>query len=215
VGRFVLQAGHENTRRILLIGHSHAGQVFALFAHLVENTSLGQDLLKVVAELKGKPTEFANALHRCRKISFDFATFGTPVIYPWPEQSAKRLVNIINHRGHPYLAGRRRGVPFTLDGDYIQQWGILGSDFVAMTPKERRTNQALDKILGEGLNRSKWGNFRKLRARVSPYGFTYLVDYGDQSQLVPNFFATVFGHGIYTRFDVMEFNLNLICRHLY
>jgi hypothetical protein len=215
IGKFVTESSPRNGQRILLLGHSHAGQVFALFSHLLENTKIGQELIEIIEKSPIFSTDFLKYLPACRHVSVDFVTLGSPVIYPWPERSANRLMHVVNHRGHPYLAGRRRGAPFTLDGDYVQQWGITGSDFLAMTPSERRTNQALDKILGEGLNRSRWSTIRRNRTRVSPHGFTYLVDYADQSTIGPNFLATIFGHGIYTRFDVLEFNMDLICEHFF
>jgi hypothetical protein len=51
--------------------------------------------------------------------------------------------------------------------------------------------------------------------RVHPSGRTMLVDYQDQSSVVPNFFQTLFGHGIYTHYEVMLFNTRLITDQLY
>lgn len=215
LGRYLRSITPEKSERILLIGHSHAGQVFALFSHLVEHTELGQQLSQFSARLMKRPEELPTMLADCKRVSFDFVTMGSPILYPWAPAASKRLMHIVNHRGHSPLAGRRRGAPFTREGDYIHQWGTLGSDFVAMAATERSINRELDQVLGEGLNRRQWGANRRLRSRISPYGFTYLVDFGDHSVAMPNFFRTILGHGVYTRFEAMEFNFSLICKHFY
>ena len=51
--------------------------------------------------------------------------------------------------------------------------------------------------------------------RVHDSGTTYLVDYRDHSLMVPNFMKTVFGHGAYTRYEAMLFNIELICNEFF
>ncbi|MEZ4741631.1 MAG: hypothetical protein R3B45_04165 [Bdellovibrionota bacterium] len=206
----------KQPHRILLIGHSHAGQVFALLSNLIEYTALGKTLAEVSSQHGFcDKTKLHALIDQVAKLKLDYALFGTPYIYPWPKRSARNLINIINHRNHPYLAGRRRGILFTTDGDYVQQWGITGSDFKAMTSQERKFNKDLDKILGDGTNRTTWQEQTRSRLRVPPFGKTYLIDYKDNSHLVPNCFNTIFGHGIYTRFQTMHFNTRIICEALY
>jgi hypothetical protein len=50
---------------------------------------------------------------------------------------------------------------------------------------------------------------------VSPHGHTLLVDYGDEARVVPNFWATGFGHAAYTRRESMLFHLRLVADHFY
>jgi hypothetical protein len=205
-----------SAKKILLIGHSHAGQVFALFAHLIENSPLALDLLDFSLRLKLVDERLQEELATCRKFEIYYATLGAPIRYPWPEKSSKRLVNIVNHRGHEFLAGdKSRGSIFTKDGDYVQQLGAMGSDWPALSGGERRINRELDALLGVGRNPKLWGNALAQRTRVSPFGFTYLIDYHDHSSAVPNFISTILGHGVYTMYEAMEFNVRIIARHLF
>jgi hypothetical protein len=41
------------------------------------------------------------------------------------------------------------------------------------------------------------------------------VDYGDAARLLPNFWATGFGHAAYTRRESMLFHLRLVATHFY
>ncbi len=199
-------------KRVLLIGHSHAGQVFALAAHLILNTAKGLALKKLIQKENLASNTNFNTL---KAMPLDFVMLGTPYLYPWPETKQYRVIHLINHRNHPYLGGTPNGFFHTRDGDYLQQWGVAGSDFIATTEKERRLNQKLSPILGDTTNRIQWKDQVLSRLRVPPYGETYLVDYKDDSQWVPNWMTSIFGHGIYTEYQAMLFNTHLICEALY
>lgn len=201
--------------RLLLWGHSHAGQVFALFSHLLHNSPLGERLWSIAKDASWVDDSDHRRLQKLRKFKFDFVTFGTPVRYPWRLSHQARLVNVVNHRGDNHLAHSPFGFWKTQGGDYIQQWGILGSDYLASSPTERRVNRQLDRFLGLGIDPRGWVENVAKGMRVPDYGTTYLVDYRDQSLMVPNAFKTVFGHGVYTRFEHMLFNAKLTCDALY
>lgn len=201
--------------RILVYGHSHAGQVFALLAQMIEYEQFGYQFLDVLVEAGYKMTDINANLAAIRQISLDFVTFGTPVMYTWPDSGYYRLLNIVNHRGTSHNAGSLRGILHTKDGDYIQQLGILGTDLIATLPAERRHNKRLDEVFGKGRDIKQWKINLAKKMRVSPHGKTYLVNYKDHSRTLPNFAATMFGHGVYTKFDTMLFNTRLVTEYFY
>ncbi len=198
--------------RILLIGHSHAGQLFALLTNFLAQSTGVKELLDIAGE---KTQDFNKILQEIRKVRLDIVTFGTPPRYGWGEGDY-RLLNIINHRGEGYLSGGFFGLLNTKDGDYVQQWGIAGTDIIAVGSIE--LNKRLDSILGEGRNRNAWLRNIQARMRVPHYGNkTFLVDYKDSSSFIflPNCITTLFGHGVYTKFEKMLFNTNLIVNEFY
>lgn len=202
--------------RALLIGHSHAGQLFALLTQLLFPSTTREALVAVAREVDAAPDTLEPVLRRASRRRLDFVAFGAPPRYGWARHRRWRLLNVVNHRGAEPRAGRLLGVLSTADGDYIQQWGIAGSDFPAGTARERELNVALDRILGDGLNIKEWLANVRHRLRVGCHGHTLLVDYGDQGGgLVPNCLETLFGHGVYTTYEAMLFNAELLVEHLY
>lgn len=199
-------------KRVLFIGHSHAGQVFALAAHIILKTEIGQALEKIIRDENMSQVDNFNDL---KGISMDFVMLGTPYLYEWPKGGHYRVLHLINHRNHPYLGGSPTGFFHTRDGDYLQQWGVRGSDFIASTAEERQFNQELSDILGETTDRMAWKDNILSRQRVPPYGETHLIDYKDDSDLTPNWISTIFGHGVYTEYQVMLFNMKLISKAFY
>lgn len=200
--------------RILLIGHSHARQVFALFTHLVGQSETGKQLWDFIErEQLGTPRLSRESL-RLRQLAFDFVTLGGPVRYAWAFLPGMRALHLINHRGEGLQADPVLGFWQTAAGDYVQQWGTIGSDTLATTGRERQLNRELDPILGKGTDTRLWYSSMMRRERLGNFGLTLLIDYQDQGKL-PNFLATVFGHGIYTRYRTMLFQTELICEYLY
>jgi len=202
-------------KRILLWGHSHAGQVFALLSHLIHESPMGEQLWQIILENGWALTADRKALHRLKKFHFDVVTFGSPLRYPWRLSNKFRLVNVTNHRGTNHLATCPFGFWRTQGGDYIQQWGSYGSDYLASSNSERVMNRKLDKLLGMGIDPRGWLECIAKGVRVSDYGTTYLVDYQDQAVLSPNGLMTIFGHGVYTKFRHMLFHAQLCCDALY
>lgn len=199
----------SRSQRLLLVGHSHAGQVFALLTHLLAKSKEVPVFLRAMKVSVEQQATLQKKLKRLRKISIDILTLGTPPRYAWaiPARSGVRLLHIINHRGatprggalHLLSMGR---VLATRDGDYVQQWGIAGSD--VPTPLER--NKALVPLLGPSFSPIYWDQARKLRTRVHTAGFNLLVDYRDGFVLTkPSEWFTLLGHGIYTRYSTMLF----------
>lgn len=214
-----LNATPGDARGILLVGHSHAGQVFALLARLIQEARGRRDPLLLEA-LKLSPAQRLVDLEALRALGglgaprICFVTLGSPPRYRWFLGRNMRLLSIVNHRGAEPLAGTLSGLFHTRDGDYIQQWGIDGSDFMAVHPWERQLNQALDSLLGTGVGAGAWLAASKTRRRLPESGHTLLVDFHDASRRLPNCVATVFGHGSYTRLAHMLPLMHLVRGYL-
>ena len=206
-------------QRILLVGHSHAGQIFALVTQLLaEQEERAAPVLLKFLELHfpaHQVAELRTQLDSLKNQPLDFITFGSPPRYAWYPRELTRILHVVNHRGASPLAGRMHGILNTRDGDYVQQWGISGSDFVAGGARERHLNRELDPILGVGQSATVWLESTSYRRRVQSSGFTLLVDFADQSRLAPNCIATIFGHGAYTRTAHLLPLLRLCTEHLY
>lgn len=202
--------------KILLQAHSHGGQLFAFLSLLLSENTMSKQLWEELIDLKyTKPEEQQRLTASLSKVHFDFVTYGTPYRYPWQLSSKMRLLNIVNHRGSGHLATHTLGFWRTAGGDYVQQWGIAGSDSLATSSRERKLNRSIDQILGQGLSPSLWlANVTK-GMRVPRVGRTVLVDYRDDSTVLPNFWKTIVGHGVYTRYKVMLFNTELVVQNFY
>ena len=196
---------NDEAKEIALIGHSHAGQLFSLLTLLINNKMFKQKM----EEILGISIETS----MLTKKKFVFLTLGTPPRYNWDLSHKMKLIHVINHRGQDALAGSLTGLLNTRDGDYVQQYGIEGSDMLSVNPKELKMNQKLDTILGQGVNLKKLNENIKMKRRLHTKGKHYLIDYKDNS-LTPNCFVTIFGHGVYTKFENLDILLNILEENL-
>jgi hypothetical protein len=200
---------------ILLIGHSHARQVFALFTQLISDSLLSKNIWSLMHEEQLGTTDLPLKAQKLAHGFYDFVTLGGPLRYPFAATDRMRFLHLVNHRGRSELAEHMLNPWTTAGGDYVQQWGCPGSDTLATTHKERVMNRQLDAWLGKGMDTRTWVHSVASRLRVGEMGRTVLVDYCDQGGFRINCLPTVFGHGIYTRYRVMLFNTEIICRYLY
>jgi hypothetical protein len=201
--------------RFLLIGHSHGGQLFALLSQLIARAR-GYDELVGAAAARGEDIRaLEQDLERLRACAFDVTTFGTPPRYDYVPGPGFRLLHLVNYRATPGRLASLRGLLHTRRGDYVHYLGAPGSDWPAPSARDRTLNERLDRVLGAGTDVRAWLRHLALGLRVSPYGHTLLVDYGDQAHVVPNFWATGFGHAAYTRREGMLFHLQLVTDHFH
>lgn len=213
--------------RILMWGHSHAGQLFAMLTLFLEDDDSAKGMYQAVEKSQDMRREqLLEDLLTIDGIPLDFVTFGTPVRYRWGKYDKYRLLSIINHRSLVQIAGLLE----TKDGDYIQQWGTEGTD--TMPPMtEVKINDSLDKVLDRGRTLSGLMNRlqrkRRLKAKDKNghlVGHTLLVNYRDDEP-DPRLFKeksspihsirTQFGHGVYTLKNAMLFNTSLVVDQLY
>ena len=214
--------------RILLLGHSHGGQLFALITLFLEDGDSAKQLYKIVEKCPNMKREnLIENLLTIDGIPLDFVTFGTPVRYKWGEYEHYRLISIINHRSLVQPIGLLE----IKDGDYIQQWAIAGTDI--MPPlAELALNDSLDSTLDKGrditvfvkrLQRKRRQKEKTTTGKLA--GKTILVDYCDNNPKSGLFdkpmsfpklaIKTQFGHGVYTVKNTILFNIKLIHKYLY
>jgi hypothetical protein len=193
---------NESCNKILLLGHSHAGQLMAILSRLLKRNSLDesnhdQDLLQFLINTKITHEKTKEIIELVKVKEIDFVTLGMPPRYPFYLNTKIRLLNIINHRNSGYLAGKLLGIFNTRDGDYIQQWGVTGSDTISPFKEERILNLQLNHYFDQGQDLLLWAQNLMKRKRVPDYGFSVLINFKPKRPYF-NFIATIFGHGTYT-----------------
>ena len=223
---------------ILLVGHSHAGQLFALLTHFLENSVLGQTLLHHLSEYPHPQVtveQVSTYVELIRTIHLDIVTLGTPIRYRWSTYEKYRLLPIINHRWNPDASpGHPEAVSVTgfmtaRDGDYIQQYGSAGTDmarhvfhFVEDTRLSNILNDQGVNFVGlfsavafdSGVRRHPlYDHFTgDGHDSVSRVRDNFYVDYRDNER---NTLKSFFGHGIYTTNIMMVFNMEIIAHEFY
>jgi len=223
-------------KRVILWGHSHAGNVFALLTNLLGEDQEAREKFFAAAEVYYRwPLlgwvdilvweEMRKLLARERKPlgerPLDIVNFGTPIRYGWDRAGYAKLLHFVHHRPAPGHPPYRAKFPETVDeileakyGDYIQHLGIAGTN--AMPPilafrawlADRRLHALLQPHLpAHGLlSRLKFGT------RVADAGETLLVDYGHEHE---SLFTHMAGHAVYTRRKWMLFHTEEIVRRWY
>lgn len=162
----LLKRNFDNDERILLWGHSHAGNAFALLTNLLANQK--DAVTKFFDAARGQMDAHWKELrsllaaaptpHPIAK-NILIAAFGTPVRYGWDLSGCRGLVHVLHHREYspdtPTLTQPLYPPHKLLDvlnarfGDWVQAFAIAGTD--VSTPVATGTNEALDQLLTEGL----------------------------------------------------------------
>ncbi len=222
--------------RVQLWGHSHGGNVLALVTQLLGADSEMRSQFFQAARSYYQPwirrtvdmplwqrarDLLDDASHPLHKLPLDIVTFGTPIRYGWNLQGYANLLHFIHHRQPPQREAYSAPVPLkllrlrkALDGDYVQQIGIAGTNFPPL-PIAVRTLLAdwrLDQLL-EG-NVPSESIIARLHhgARVPDEGTTLLADY---TEISPWLVRNIAGHGLYTRRKWLPFHCAEIAERLY
>lgn len=235
--------------RLLLWGHSHAGNVFALLTNLLAND---REAVKAffaatgrIGEVRADWQEAAERLaaapspHPLAK-SLCLVTFGTPVRYGWDRDGYARLLHVVQHRPVNGFAEwmAKPALPQTLDeirgaknGDWVQSFGIAGTDLRPVDRETRETHRSLRDLLETGMTepelssnalldrlpesargrmREKLKDFLWLLERLrcgqrvpSDGDAAWLFDYGAEE-------TEKFGHGVYTKRAWLPFHATRI-----
>ena len=183
-------------QRILLIAHSHGGQCLALLTQLLSG-----------AMESDRPSD----LEKVKNKKLDLLTLGMPPRYRFHLGPNLKCLHLINHKTKYPLGGHLTGLFNTRDGDYIQQWGVDGSDNISPIPEVNKINKSLQEKLGPGMDPLVWKNLIKKRARVPKDGHSFLIDYDDNGF----FIHTLLGHAIYTRKKVILKNFKILVDFFY
>jgi hypothetical protein len=202
--------------RVLLVGHSHAGQIFALLTQLLAGGSSAELLLEAARASGEKEDELRVALGRIRELELDFVTLGTAPRYAWGDVQGYRVVHFVNHRSEEVARRPLRALLNSAQSDYVRRLGAAGSDFPAWTIRERRINLHLDAALGRGSDLKTWFSGVRSGDAFMPTGTTLLIRYRQVSTgMAPKFVDAYFGHGVYTRKGAMLFTAKLVADHFY
>lgn len=220
--------------RVLVFAHSHGGNLMAMLSLLV---GASDELKKSFFEatrmhyhsvLRGKVDlqfweEIRDAIldpnYRCPPI--DVVTFGTPLRYRWNRNVCPKLLHVVQHRSTIDAEPARAAVPKSIPdvtqavaGDFVQQLGIGGTDFLPPIYAwrdwvvERRLAWLFESTVKR---RDLWTKIKQGR-RESCDGETLLVDYpATEGKLNQK----LFGHGVYTCHEWLPFHLNQVCDHFY
>ena len=201
-----ISSKHKQSQKIILFGHSHAGQIFALLTLLLNNQLISNQIFQVLNLEKDNEKELRNSLKLLKTMKLDFVTLGTPVRYPWCLNKNMNLLHIINHRGTLPQGGSLSSSITSKHGDYIQQWAVAGSDNSSPNIHDREINMELDLILGRGSDMELLKRNIKFKKRLHHAGHHLLVDFKDYTG-PPNLLKTIFGHAIYTQKSSMDWIL--------
>ncbi len=186
--------------RLLVLGHSHAGQLFALVTQLLAGSVSAEAIVDVARARRLDVASLETDLATLSRTRLDFVTFGAPARYAW---ATLRTVRVLHVLGVPSSGARA-----PLDGDWIQRLAVEGSDLPPLNPDDRRANEQLSATLGPGFSPRKVA--ASLRADPSaPSGALALVEYGGKG------LRGFLGHAAYTRLDAMLFHARLIADRLY
>jgi len=223
-------------RRILLWGHSHAGNVFALMTNLLgENRRLSEDFFEAAEVYYRWPMlgavdipvwdRMRDLLSRERSpleaTPLDVVTCGTPIRYGWDSGGYARLLHFVNHRPVAGLPEYQAAFPPNMedvmtaaDGDYVQQLGIAGTNIMpsAFSWRAWMADQRLNGLLQGDLRRRPDLDRFKAGTIVPDEGTTLLVDYGPAEGSIAKHLA---GHAVYTHRQWMLFHAEEIARRFY
>lgn len=226
----------DSPRRVLLWGHGHAGNLFALMTNLLagdrESVERFFDAAAIYYRWPGvgcvdvplwqRVREFLTRRERLpNDVLLDVVTFGTPVRYGWDSGGYARLLHFINHWPVEGLPEYR--APFPLDvekvisaaeGDYLQQLGIAGTDVSpgVFAWRARLADRGLKRMLEANLRQRSLAQRLEAGAIVPDEGTTLLVDYDLPEGSITEHLA---GHAVYTSKEWLLFHAEEVARRFY
>jgi len=209
----ILSLKVQKTERVLLIGHSHAGQLFAALSQMSQRPAhfckiLGQDL-----GLLSDATEFQRKLEGLMNLNLDLATWGAAPRYKWHLPAHWSLVHLLNFRKIPPRFPNPWKLLTAGYGDSIYLLAGPGSDTWAPFRRDRKLNRLLDSVFGVGLSLHHWWFSIRTGIKLHNQGRHFFIDYHDAG--ASRFFKSFLGHGIYTHPGLMLFNFEIMVTGLY
>ncbi|MBX7164885.1 MAG: hypothetical protein K1X74_00930 [Pirellulales bacterium] len=229
----LLAAPLPSGRRVMLWGHSHAGNVFALLTHLLGSDAATRErffaAVRPHLEELYLPADVAawQRVEQCLAAGatplahtpLDLVTFGTPRRYGWETRGYARLLHFSNHRPQPNRRADQAPYPISPDallagrgGDYIEQLGIAGTDLPPgpFSYVKAAACRALAELIEPEVGVLDLLGRVARTTRVHDDGLNLLVDYGDPAGTIADHFA---GHAIYTRSEALTFHLEQLAEH--
>lgn len=229
-------AADRSPGRVLLWGHSHAGNVFALVTRLLADGAPWRDAFFAAAQ--SYYYQWPLGLGTTRPVwprvrqllnepggplsgrSLDVVTFGTPIRYAWNRAGCGLLLHLIHHRPQPGLPADDGPPPKSLDdllaargGDYVQQLGGPGTNLPPWLgdPGAWWADRRMGPVVEPGDSLGRLPERLQARRQWSPTGRTLLVDY---RSLAGELSDECFGHAIYTRRECLLFHLETVAQSL-
>jgi hypothetical protein len=152
--------------RVLLWGHSHAGNAFALLSNLLANDRESvEQFFEAVSEPHGDQwaavREFLAAGPSPHPLAraVDMVAFGTPVRYGWDSAGYRSLMHVLHHRESDpddpfhtkplFPPHKINDVLNARFGDWVQAFAIAGTDTTSLPSSE--TNEKLEALLARNL----------------------------------------------------------------
>jgi hypothetical protein len=229
-------AGRECPGRLLLWGHSHAGNVFAMLTNLLGGDAETRARFFKAAEIHYRRPlarrvdlpvwprvagmlrrgEFADLAER-----LDLVTFGAPIRYGWETAGYGKLLHVVHHRPCAELPPYRAPFPPTVehilsaaDGDYIQQFGVAGTNLPPAVIQWRAylAERRLGALVQAEVDPPDLLSRLRAGLRVADEGETLLVDYGPPQGGIAQHLA---GHAVYTQLDWQLFHAKQVVASLY
>lgn len=211
----LFQISPDEHQRILLWGHSHAGNAFALLSNLLANHK--ESVAEFFDAFRGQPETYWTSVRDTLLRSPSphpiasrllIAAFGTPVRYGWDTNGYEHLVHVLHHRNysqeHPtqtqplYPPHKIQDVLSAKYGDWVQAFALAGTD--VSTPVAVAANASLDQLLTRGLNPPEVSvelklirstriqdlcGWWKTGTRCHQDGVNFLVEYDPSGRLTP------------------------------
>ncbi len=223
-------------KHVLLWGHSHAGNVFALASNLLAGDRQGVEQFFEASEIYYRWPLFGcvdipvwskvrrrltQSDYVSRLPRLDMVTFGTPIRYGWNSDGYSQLLHFIRHRATDGTPEYRAPFPPRVDdimkgadGDYIQQLGIAGTNVMPswFSWRARMADQRLNDLL-QGETPETGGPTPFTAGAIVPdEGTALLVDYGSPEGNISQHLA---GHAVYTRKRWLLFHAEQVAARLY
>lgn len=222
--------------RVLLWAHSHGGNLLALLSQLLSGNlptiraffqatrSHYQDPVLGILDLpiwQRMQDALLDPLVCHRLPALDVVTFGTPPRYRWNRSLCRQPLHFVQHRSLDSDSPCKACMPQSIHqlttaagGDYVQQLGIGGTDFLHSILAWRSWNseRRLRQILEPGIRRRDLPRNLAKGHRLALDGKTLLVDYPSTPG---RWNQSLLGHGIYTRSEWLPFHLRQIVAHFY
>lgn len=165
----------STTDRLLLWGHSHAGNVFALLTNLLANDRESINAFFAAAgRIRAERADWKQAAERLAAApsphplakALCLVTFGTPIRYGWDRDGYSKLLHIVQHRpvsgptdwlAKPALPQSLEDVLKAKHGDWVQSFGVAGTDLPPVDREMREAHRALGEVLEVGVNEPEIG----------------------------------------------------------
>ena len=220
--------------RVLLWGHSHAGNLFALLSNLLGGDKDARQRFFQAAgpwRSSSETCPASQAWWRVRSlldhgnpfdpITLNALTFGTPICYGWDTNTMGKLLHFVYHRTPPHLSDTQHPLQqqpvsklSSYSGDILQQIGISGTNFYPFgaTLRDWQANRQLGALFERSLPKQRLLNTLRAGKRVAEDGITLFTDYSSSAKWINRPWI---GHSMYTHRRWLLFHIEETIQRLF